>query len=168
METESEEDREFGPNGYSQQKQTFSLGSTNLLQSGGNASRISTFAHTRSLILLAALSTGTFTLTVWYADAAFSAELTIHAAKAVNKLFRIEFGSAIAILRILQGLLATLTTASLYNAFEIVQWAHISDQDGAECLRVLGISPSTGVIGTLGLLVDRQARMVDRGWSSLR
>jgi hypothetical protein len=137
---------------------------------GGSArtARLSTLAHTRFLLLLAMLTTGIFGLTAWYANAAFSAELTNSATNALHKLLSVEVGSAIAILRILQGLLATLTTIALSNAFEAIQWALISDRNGINCLKLLGISPTTGVLGTLGLIVDTHSRLAVRSWAFLR
>jgi hypothetical protein len=130
--------------------------------------RPSSFAHTRSLLFLAVLTTGIFGLTAWYANAAFSAELANSATNALHTIFSIEVGSAIAILRILQGLLATLTTVALSNAFEAIQWALVSNGNGINCLQLLGISPVTGVMGTLGLIIDTQSRIIDRSWAFLR
>ncbi|KAH9208078.1 hypothetical protein DL95DRAFT_312540 [Leptodontidium sp. 2 PMI_412] len=110
----------------------------------------SKFWHFLSPLLLAILTTGIFGLTAWYANAAG------------------QFGSAIAVLRILQGLLATLTTVALSNTFEAIQWALISNGSGIGCLKLLAISPVNGVLGTLGLLFDTQPRIVERSWAVLR
>jgi hypothetical protein len=143
---------------------------TSVLVEGGaaRATRSSTFVHTRSLLFLAVLTTGIFGLTAWYANAAFSAELANNATNALHTIFSIEVGSAIAILRILQGVLATLTTVSLNYTFEAIEWALVSDGNGINCLQLLGISPATGVMGTLGLIIDTHSRVIDRGWAALR
>ncbi|KAG4439159.1 hypothetical protein IFR05_005358 [Cadophora sp. M221] len=128
----------------------------------------SKFWHFLSSLLLAILTTGIFGLTAWFANAAFSAELTNDATSALHTVFSGQFGSAIAVLRILQGLLATLTTIALSNTFEAIQWALISDGNGISCLKLLAISPVNGVLGTLGLLFDTQPRIVERSWAVLR
>lgn len=147
---------------------TFNTTSVPIDGSEARTTRRSTLAHPGFLIFLAVLTTGIFGLTAWYANAAFSSQLTNNATKTLHTIFNIEVGSAIAVLRILQGLLATLTAVALSNAFGLVQWALTSDGKSIKCLQLLGISPATGVMGVLGLLVDTQSRAVERSWAFLR
>ncbi|PMD53218.1 uncharacterized protein K444DRAFT_703764, partial [Hyaloscypha bicolor E] len=148
----------------------FTFNTTSVPIEGGETrtTRRSTLAHTGFLLFLAVLTTGIFGLTAWYANAAFSSQLTNNATNTLHAIFNIEVGSVIAVLRILQGLLATLTTVALSNAFGPIQWALISDGKSIKCPQLLGISPATGAMGVLGLLVDTQSRAVERSWAFLR
>jgi hypothetical protein len=173
MEIQKNESESFGNHGRSEPLDpklefTPNLTSTPIDGEATPATRPSAFVHTRFLFFLAFLTTAIFGLTAWYANAAFSAELTSTATNALRTVFSIQVGSAIAILRILQGLLATLTAVALSDAFEAIQWALVSDGNGINCLQLLAISPATGVMGTLGLITDIQSRIIVRSWAFLR
>lgn len=104
-------------------------------------------------------------LTAWYAQAIFSDEQTTSFQRFLARIFKVEVGSALAILRILQGALTTSSTIALFKAFELVQWALVGQEKGVDALRLLGVSPSTGLLGTMGVVLNGRSRVGDKLWA---
>ena len=132
----------------------------------------------RTPLLLTVLSSALFGITAWFTQATFSTT-TANAAgggsggsgsakRMLGRLLKVQFGSSLAILRVLQGLLSTTTTMGLMKVFELIQWALTGRHQGLRCLSLLSLSPSTGLKGTLGIIFSRQARFADRLWGSMR
>jgi hypothetical protein len=130
--------------------------------------RTSVLAHTGPLLGLVIATTMVFVFTAWYAQATFSNNLTSSAQKAMYAVFRVEVGSALAVLRLMQGLLTTLTSAAIFKAFELIKWALLTNANAMDCLRLLSISPETSILGSVGIIVDRRTRHMDRIWSLMR
>lgn len=80
----------------------------------------------------------------------------------MTKLLNVDVSNTLTILRLLQGVLSLCTTFVLLRAFEILQWALSGRKDGVRALLLLGLSPTTGVVGTTGLIFSRQVQWKDR------
>jgi hypothetical protein len=50
----------------------------------------------------------------------------------------------------------------------MILWATASSRSGLNCLSLLGISPTTGILGTIAIAFTGSARFGDRAWASLR
>ena len=81
-----------------------------------------------------------------------------------------DVSTTITIVRALQGLLTTLVTVSLSQAFSYLQWSFIrsSHGDGTPYVRQLALSPTTSVSGTLSLIFHRSTPLGSRLWGFFR
>lgn len=127
-----------------------------------------TFATTGFLFTTIAVSTALFAVTAWFAQTAFTPEAAIDATDALAKMFKMDAGDALAILRITQGVTSTCTTMGLTAAFEMLMWALAGRPEGIPFMRFLGIAPTTTIIGVISLVVSRVTELKDRLWSILR
>lgn len=59
-------------------------------------------------------------------------------------------------------MLSVCSTAVLLTTFDLIQWALTSRDNGVSSLCLLGLSPTSGYLGTLGLAFSRHARWTDR------
>ncbi len=107
-------------------------------------------------------------MTAWYAQAIYSDETKTAFQRFLARIYKVEVGSALTILRILQGALTTLSTIALFKAFELVQWALVGQEKGVNALRLLGVSPSTGLLGTIGVVLNRRSRVSDKLWATAK
>src|SRR6266536_5313410 len=130
--------------------------------------RWETLGHTYSILLLALFTSLGFVLTAWYAQAIYSDETKTAFQRFLARIYKVEVGSALTILRILQGALTTLSTIALFKAFELVQWALVGQEKGVNALRLLGVSPSTGLLGTIGVVLNRRSRVSDKLWATAK
>lgn len=130
-------------------------------------------------ILLLLFTAAIFAVTAWFAQTTFSVS-SIDNARSGSVLF-ISFcnprannstscssalflgvSSTLTILRLLEGVLSACSTTVLLTSFGFIQWALTSRDDGVSSLCLLGLSPSSGYLGTLGLAASRHSRVVDR------
>lgn len=77
-------------------------------------------------------------------------------------LFHVDVSSTLTILRLLEGVLSLCTLTVLNKTFETLQWT-LSDRDrGVRLLTLLGMSPTSGVFGTIALAFSRHSKPMDR------
>src|SRR5947207_1053156 len=105
-----------------------------------------------------------FTIAVFCVTAVFAeASVSVNSVSYLKK-----FGSTLAILRILQGLTFTLTSLTLNPPLELIQWSLASRNNGLRLLTFLSISPTTGVLGMLGMVFRENPKACDRAWAAYK
>lgn len=109
--------------------------------------------------LLMGLTIAVFSVTASFAKAAISTDSVSYLQK---------FSSTLAILRVLQGITSTLTNVALNQILELIQWSLVSRNNGLRLLTFLSISPTTGVLGMLGMVLRKYPRACDRAWAVCR
>lgn len=107
------------------------------------------------------LATAVFVLTVWTAQTTHSTSVTIAG-------FKVDASSTLTLLSVSQGVLSSLITAILSSLFEAMQWTLTARENGLTSISLLGISPTTGVIGCLRIILSRRCRLAERLWPLLR
>ncbi|KAL2852043.1 hypothetical protein BJY01DRAFT_244659 [Aspergillus pseudoustus] len=112
-------------------------------------------------ILLEVLSTVVFILTAWIAK-------STHTPRVALAGFIIDSSSTLTLLSIFSGLLSTLLTIVLSCIFELIHWALTVREDGLSSIGLLGLSPTTGIMGSLTIIFTRRLRATDRLWPLLR
>ncbi|KAF2470127.1 uncharacterized protein BDR25DRAFT_152192, partial [Lindgomyces ingoldianus] len=110
------------------------------------------------------ISTILFAFALWYVQAAFSAETAIWTRQALNRVFKIDVGSTLAVLRITQGILSTCTTIGLMRALEMLQWGLAGRHHGLEGSTFLGLSPTTHLLGVFRISISRISKWPARAW----
>jgi len=126
------------------------------------------FQEIRLPLLATLLTSAVFSVTAWFATVTFSSQSTSLAQHAFKKVFKIDVGVTLTVLRILQGILTGCTTYVLLAAFQLIQWTLVARENGANGLTVLALSPTTSVFGTLCMLFTSKPRMIDRVWALSR
>lgn len=114
--------------------------------------------------LLTVLTTAVFGLTASFAKTSISTDSYFFR----KSFFFKKFSSTVAILRFLQGITSTLTGFTLQQTLELIQWSLLSQKDGMRLLTFLSISPATGFLGMLGMVVLGGPTVCDRAWSLCR
>ncbi|KAF2464867.1 uncharacterized protein BDR25DRAFT_318859 [Lindgomyces ingoldianus] len=121
--------------------------------------------HLLSLLLLTSL----FAITIWFSQLTFPTNDERKSSDHQHQT-RVPFSSALTVLRFLQGLTSTCTTFVLLQTFEMLEWTLASRNGGLMLLNFLSLSPTTGFLGILWLLlkksVPRQGRIYSC-WSHL-
>lgn len=76
--------------------------------------------------------------------------------------------NTLGVLRTLQEFTSVLTGFALNSAFEAIEWAAVGTVDGFNALSFLSLSPSTSLVGVLGIVFGRRARLRHRVWGFMR
>jgi hypothetical protein len=123
-------------------------------------------SHRRRPITLLAVvfASALFSVTSWFAHATFSDSSITRTQNALEKLFKGHVGNTLTVLSILQGLLSIVMGFVLDAILESIQWSLTSRNKGSRILTALGLSPTTSIFGTIGILFGRKAKGTDRCW----
>ncbi|KAL4876794.1 hypothetical protein BJY04DRAFT_222803 [Aspergillus karnatakaensis] len=100
--------------------------------------------------LLELLSIAVFVLTAWIAQTTL--ELT---PKTSFLGFTIDSSTIITLLSITNGLQAVLISTILFSLFEAINWTLIGRGNGCSSVGVLGLSPTTGFLGSVRIVFSR-------------
>ncbi|KAL3477935.1 hypothetical protein BJX99DRAFT_256904 [Aspergillus californicus] len=111
--------------------------------------------------VLQLLATVVFVLTAWIAQTTHSTTVTIGR-------FTLDSSWTLALLSVFQGLLSTILTVVLSSLFELIHWTMTARRDGVRSISLLGLSPTTGALGSLRIIFSKRCRLVDRLWPLLR
>ena len=122
----------------------------------------------KSELALALAATALFAVTAWFAASTFSDKPGNQADYIFQSHFKISFSSTVTVLRVLQGLTSISTAAAVAGSFERMQWTLASRDRGLRLLSFLGLSPTTGIFGTVKLVFGRKEQNSDRAWAAFR
>ncbi|EAS30478.3 uncharacterized protein CIMG_05957 [Coccidioides immitis RS] len=103
-----------------------------------------------NLLLWAILGTVLFAVTAWISQAKLSTSRTL------------------TLLRASQSLLSACSALALANVFELVQWAFAGRDGGLNFLSLLGLTPTTGFLGSAKVIFAKTATFTDRLWPLLK
>jgi len=110
-------------------------------------------------------ATATFIVTAWFANATFSGESSARTFRVLKDVLHIDVRNTLTVLSILQGVLSFLMGIVLDDVLELVQWSLMGRAQGLQTLSILGLSPTTGAAGTLGIVFSRMANKTNRIWA---
>ncbi|KAM0719382.1 hypothetical protein Q7P37_005287 [Cladosporium fusiforme] len=114
--------------------------------SGIKAAAAETKVTTGNTILLTAL----LIITAWFSQATFAPPSKDSEQEGTWKvLASLGISSTLTILRILQGTLSTMSSLMLLNSFDMVVWMLAKRGPGLQTLRLLSLSSTTGLWGTM-------------------
>jgi hypothetical protein len=110
------------------------------------------------------LATASFGITAWFVRATFSdARLA-----AIQQTVHLSLSNTLGILRTLQEATSVLTGLVLNQAFETIEWSLATGTGGVRALSFLSISPTTSLLGALGIAAGRRGAFTDRLWAIFR
>ena len=116
-------------------------------------------------VLSTTLATIAFIITAWFAQATFSPQSLSN----MSQVFRyLPMSNTLGVLRTFQEFTSVLTGFVLNSAFEAIEWAAVGNVDGLNALSFLSLSPSTSLVGVLGIVFGRRARLRHRFWGIVR
>ena len=119
-----------------------------------------------SRVALVSASTALFAVTAWFAGSTFAGKPGNQANHILQSHLKISFSLTVTVLRVLQGLTSTFTAAAVAQSFEGLQWTLASRDCGVRLLSFLGLSPSTGILGAIKLVIGKKEQQVDRAWAA--
>ncbi|KAF2464221.1 uncharacterized protein BDR25DRAFT_159442, partial [Lindgomyces ingoldianus] len=111
------------------------------------------FRDTSYLFSTALLSITVFAFALWYV---------------VYRVLKVDIGSTLAVLRVTQGVLSTLTTIGLMNALEMLQWGLAGRNHGLDSSVFLGLSPTTHISGVFRIVISRRSKWTARAGGLVR
>ncbi|KAL6232432.1 hypothetical protein BDW75DRAFT_242960 [Aspergillus navahoensis] len=106
-------------------------------------------------------STAIFVVTAWIAQ-------TTHAPPMTLGGFTVDASSTLTLLSVLQGLHSVLATFVLSSLFEFMHWTLTARDSGLTSIGLLGLSPTTGALGSVRIIFSKNCRLPDRLWPLLR
>ncbi|KAH8887977.1 hypothetical protein GQ53DRAFT_826549 [Thozetella sp. PMI_491] len=80
----------------------------------------------------------------------------------------LDANSGLGVIRVLQGILTLLSYNSATGSLELLQWCLVSREQGRRYSTFLVLSPATGLLAILRILVSRSTILVDRLWALLK
>lgn len=108
--------------------------------------------RTSTPILLCFLAMCLLTTVIIYVQSTYSAEERSRRGRPLSDLLKTDVSRTLTVLRTSQGILSALVSLALENVFVLLQWGQIHPPDGIPYLNILALSPTTGALGTLGLV----------------
>lgn len=133
----------------------------------GGSRANSSILNTKFLLLMVLLSTTMFAFILWYVET-FSAPTAIRTGQAMHRVLKVDIGSALAVLRVTQGILSTVTTLGLMKALEMLQWGLAGRVHGLRSNVFLALSPTTPISEVFCIVISRMSSWAARAWGLIR
>lgn len=108
--------------------------------------------RTSTPILLFILAMCLLATVITYVQSTYAAEESSRRGRPLSDLLKTDVSRTLTILRTSQGILSALVSLALENVFILLQWSQIHPPDGISYLNILALSPTTGALGTFGLV----------------
>lgn len=105
---------------------------------------------------------------ILYVQATYEAEAKSGRGQPLSDLLKTDVSKTLTILRAAQGILSALISLALQNTFVILQWSQICPPNGIPYLNILALSPTTGALGTFGLIQSSAPRISAKMWALSR
>jgi len=105
---------------------------------------------------------------IWFAQTSPSAIKATKEQRALDTVLKLDASTSLAVVRVLQGLLATLSFSDLWASFESFQWHLTNRPEGLGYVSALALSPITTLPGTLRILGSKPADLKSRLWALLK
>lgn len=108
--------------------------------------------RTSTPILLFMLALCLLATVIIYVQSTYAAEESSRRGRPLSGLLKTDVSRTLTILRTSQGILSALVSLALENVFVLLQWGQIYPPGGISYLNILALSPTTGALGTFGLI----------------
>ncbi|KAI0438358.1 hypothetical protein F4803DRAFT_569647 [Xylaria telfairii] len=116
-----------------------------------------------NLIIVALLA-----VVVVFVRATYDAERNSARKAALDRLMKADVSTTLAVLRVSQGILSTLTSLSLVDSLVALQWSMIESRQGLGYLDLLALSPTSGITGALELICSSLTKGSSKAYAFLR
>lgn len=130
--------------------------------------RLARFKQISTPMLLFFLATCLLATVILYVEATYAAEERSNLGRPLSDLLKTDVSWTLTILRTSQGILSGLVSLALQNVFVLLQWSKMYPPDGTSYLNILALSPTTGALGTLGLIKSSAPKVSAKSWALSR
>ncbi|KAJ8128335.1 hypothetical protein O1611_g5298 [Lasiodiplodia mahajangana] len=103
-----------------------------------------------------------------FVQATYDAERNSVEKVALDRLMKADVSTTLAVLRVSQGILSTLTSLSLVDSLVALQWSMIESRQGLGYLDLLALSPTSGIAGALELICSSITKRSSKAYAFLR
>jgi hypothetical protein len=133
-----------------------------------NDTKNSRFSNLWLQLLSSILALALFSVVVLFVQATPSAQWRSDQKLGLSSLDRQDISTTLGVLRLAQGLLAAITASALTEAFVFLQWKLMTSPTGLSYHSLLGLSPTTGNLGTIALVVASAPKLPSKLWALMR
>ncbi|KAK8008211.1 hypothetical protein PG991_010762 [Apiospora marii] len=102
---------------------------------------------------------GLFAALIVLVNSSFTAQSRSDQKRHLEGIHKLDANAMLSVLRIVQAVLATISTTAINQSFELIQWARTSHPRGISYTSFLAISPTTGPWGMFLLTMTPLARI---------
>lgn len=113
-------------------------------------------------VMAVAASSGLFASVVVYTQITNWAAVDSANNLVLSQNFRTDPSTTLGIVRVLQGLLAAISSFALIRSFTYIYWILISRQNGLSYLSFLALAPSTLTLGKFEIILSSASRLSTR------
>lgn len=129
---------------------------------------LKTLSRMSTPLVLSVLAICLLATVITYVQSTYAAEERSSQGRPLSNLLRTDVSRTLTILRASQGILSALLSMAVDNIFVLLQWSQIHQPDGISYLNILALSPTTGALGTLGLIKSSGPRISAKLWALSR
>ncbi|KAI9158772.1 hypothetical protein HJFPF1_06770 [Paramyrothecium foliicola] len=134
----------------------------------GDGGRREKLRRTSTQILMHFSALCLLSVVIVFVETSYTAEDKSRQNLALSPILKTDVSTMITVLRASQGILSTLATMLLNEAFVGIQWAQISSSHGLPYLSLLALSPTTGLAGVGELIKARAVKKTTKIWAISR
>lgn len=109
-----------------------------------------------------------FAFIVFLVEAMFDAQRRSDQKKPLDPIHKLSPSYMLSLVRTTQAILSLLTTFTLSNTFQYLQWTMSSRRQGLSYTSLLALSPTTGPLGMLCLILSSSTKVSSRAWAIMR
>lgn len=128
----------------------------------------SRLGYTWKQLLTNLLIVALLAVVVVFVQATYDAERNSVEKAALDRLMKADVSTTLAVLRVSQGILSTLTSLSLADSLVALQWSMIESRQGLGYLDLLALSPTSGITGALELICSTITKGSSKAYAFLR
>ena len=123
---------------------------------------LSRFSSTASQLCLSVLALSLFAVVIIFVRETYAMEHKSNLELPFGSIINTDASTTIAVVRIAQGVLATLTDITIKEAFVSLHWILINTSSGLPYLSLLALSPTTGELGLSYLLFAKRSNIATK------
>ncbi|TGJ81959.1 hypothetical protein E0Z10_g6802 [Xylaria hypoxylon] len=128
----------------------------------------SRLGYTWKQLLINLLILALLVVVVIFVQATYDAERNSMRKVALGRLMKTDVSTTLAVVRVSQGILSTLTSLSLIEILVTLQWSMIESRQGLGYLDLLALSPTSSVTGALELIFSSITKGSSKAYAFLR
>jgi len=133
-----------------------------------NRKESSGFANLWLQLLSSVIALALFAVVVLFVQATPSAQWRSDHRVSLSDLDKKDVSTTLGVLRLAQGVLAAITASALTEAFVFLQWKLMTSPEGLSYHSLLGLSPTTGNLGTMALIIAAAPKLPSKLWALMR
>jgi len=127
-----------------------------------------TLSRIRVALSLALLSSVLYAVITWFVGTTFSAIKKSESNQLLDDLLRLDANTAIALLRVFQGVVTLASSSAIASSLELVQRSLCAREDGLSYAAFLILSSATGLMATCRIFLSPIVKRSHRLWACIK